>query len=432
MLRFLRDPYFAGVTAAFLLFAAGWGLLLPSFESVDEQNHYRYMVFLKDHGRLPVQLPSPAESTGEGHQPPFYYALGALALRILEPSAGLVEPPRRPTLFNHQPVYFEHTDGEGLMRFPGQAWPVHGLRLLQLFALLLPGLLCLGLVLARLLDPVAARLAFAVTALNPAFLALAGALNNDHGAWVFGTAALACLLLPAPERPIPLPAWLGFGALAAAAALSKPTALGLLPAALVLVLRKPGEARRRGPWLACAMVAAALAPWFLRNLRLYGDPTAWNALVQDCPQCVHPKPLLLWRWWWFWIERTFETYWSVFGWMTWRAAPAVTLAFAGACGLALLGLAKAGTGSLGRPRSAAALAAVAGVCAVVLRHDLFLDPPAGRYFYAAALPIALFLGQGWGAFRPPAWAPWAAAAALAALNLWLLFGRMVPMYYPSA
>jgi 4-amino-4-deoxy-L-arabinose transferase-like glycosyltransferase len=427
----MRDPFFAAVAAGFTLLALGWGLMLPAFESVDEQNHYRYMVFLKDHGRLPRQLPSPAESTGEGHQPPLYYALGALALRIFQPDARFQELPRAATAFNREPVYFVHGPEESFFNFEGQAFSLHLLRLIQLFALIVPGLLCLAWALSRLLPRTEARLAFGVLALNPGFIALAGALNNDHGAWVLGTAALAVLLLGLEHGGASWWEWLLFGVLAGLAGMAKPTALGILAAGLFMALSRPTELKRRGPWLALAAVAAATGWWFLRNALLYGDATAWNALVADCPQCVHPKPCLLWAWWWFWISRTFETFWSVFGWMTWRASPWVTLGFWGLTTAALIGLVSGRARALKSGVAALAWAAFLGVSIVVLRHDLALDPPAGRYFYAAILPIGLLLGQGWSVFKAPAWTPWVLGGALAVLDLWLLFGRMVPLYAPA-
>lgn len=428
----MRDPFVVAVAVAYLVLGAAWGLLLPTFESVDEQNHYRYMVFLKDQGRLPRQLPLPPEVTGEGHQPPLYYALGALGLRLFSPSASFTEPPRAATVFNRQPVYFVHGPGEGLLRFDGQAWPPHLLRLLQLGLWLFPGVLLLAWMFEQLLPPTQARMVLALLTLNPGFVALAGALNNDHGAWVLGSAALACLLPALKGRPLEWRHWLGFGVAAGLAGLAKPTALGLALLVPVCCLLRPGEWRKPGPWLALGALGSLLLGWFWRNYSLYGDATAWNALVADCPQCVDPKPLLNWHWWWFWSRRTFETYWSVFGWMTWRASPAVTWGFFGLVAAAVTGLfgGRPDTPDLAPAGRAMAWTALAGVGVVVLRHDMWLDPPAGRYFYVALVPIGLLLGSGLSAWRWPPWSPWLLSLLLLALNLWLLFGRLIPGYYP--
>jgi hypothetical protein len=423
------DPFAAAVLAAFTLLALLWGLLMPIHESADEQDHYRYMVFLKDHGRLPVQLPLPSESPGEGHQPPLYYALGALALKAAAPTAAFTEAPRQATYFDRQPVYFVHGPDEGLLRFQGQAWPPHLLRILQVLFLLAPAVALLGWMLSQALPRDHARLAWVLLALDPAFVALAGALNNDHGAFVFGTLALACLAPVLQGRPLGLRHWLGFGAAVGLAGLAKPTALGLLGVIPALAWALPGQRRKGGPWLALGLAGLILAPWFWRNAALYGDLSAWNALVADCPQCVHPKPWFNLHWWWFWLSRTFETFWGVFGWMTWRAGVGITVGFAGICLAALGGLA-AGAWRRLRPEAwALVLGAFLGVLVVVLRHDMSLDPPAGRYFYGLLLPLGLGLGAG---LPAPRWLPWLAGALLLGLHAWLILGRLLPMYHPHA
>lgn len=430
----MGHPFVLAVCAAFTALALAWGLLLPIFESPDAQNHYQYMVFLKDHDRLPDPLATPPEVVGEGHQPPVYYLLGAAALKLFAPDARFQPLPGQPTDFDRQPIYFRHGVDEGLLRFSGEAWPPHLLRVLQVCFLLLPAVLLLGLLLEALLPPLAARLSFAVLALNPALLALAGGLNNDHAAFALGTLGFACLLPALRGRPLPQRSALAWGLATGLACLAKPTAIGLLLAGLVVMLRQPKGRRGLAMGAGLSPVALLLGAWMLRNWSLYGDPSGWRALVATCPQCLHAKPIFNGRWWQYWLGHSFESFWSIFGWMTWRAPLWATRVYALLGTLAWMGAVhRWRLGGALRLARWSSLAAFLGVLAVVLRHDLSLDPPSGRYFFAALAPIAVLFGDGLAAFtgRWRAWTAWALLLILSAYNVWLLLGRLLPFYYPG-
>jgi hypothetical protein len=305
---------------------------------------------------------------------------------------------------------------------------VHGLRILQLFFVLLPGLLLLAALLLRAVPGAPGKLAWAALALNPAFLGLAGALNNDHAAFALGTLAVATLMVP------PL-GWLGWAAAGLAlglAGLAKPTALGLGLAGLWCWWRsRPRSGLNLSAYLGAACLV--LLPWCLRNKALYHDWTAFNVIVADCPQCLDPKPWASLAWWSFWFRRSFESFWSVFGWMSWRSPVAVTWSFLGLCAAAALGWLRPAGRRLDANTWGLAWAAGMGVAVVALRHDLLLDPPAGRYFYPALAPLGLLLASGWAAWpwaRRP-WTPWLLAGAMACLDLWLFFFRLVPFYHPQ-
>jgi hypothetical protein len=419
-----RDPFLLTVLSVFMALAVAWALFLPPFEGVDEQNHFHYMVFLKDQGRLPRQLPLPSDVPGQGHQPPLYYALGAAGLRILQPDASYQEPVRRQdTRFGSQPAYFQPVA-------PLMARPLVMLRLLQLLFLLLPALLLGAGVLGSLLPSRHEwRLGLALLLLNPAFIAGAGALNNDLGALAMACVALASLQPAWQGKPLGIGRWGLAGALLGLAGLMKPTALGLLPAPLLLLSEQPRGGR--GLKAAAFLLAggAVLAPWLWRNQALYGDLTGLHAWRADCPQCPQTGPVTL-GWLQWWCRHVFESYWGVFGWMTWRLPAPATAAFAGLSLGALLGLARLRA----RPRWFwPSLAGVAGVAALLLvlaiRPGPALLPPAGRYFNVAWLPLALLSGGGLGAWAwlRRDWVPWVLAAALTGLNLWVL-DRMFSLY----
>ena len=433
-----RDPFVWTVLALFTALSLAWGLLLPPFEAPDEQNHYRYMVFLKDQGRLPRQLPLPPEVWGEGHQPPLYYLAGAGALKALYPHAAFVEPPRRMDFrFNSQPTYFQSLT-PGSAADPSR--PVHVLRILQLFLPLL-SLAGLWLLLAALgLDGPEGKLALALLALNPGWCFLSGALNNDHLANAAFSWALLGLALAARKGRMKQSMAVALGAVLAVGALAKLDVLPLLPLALAAAwVWSPGKRLANLAWLGGLPLALAFW-WYARNWSVYGDPFGWAMHRLTCANTVHPKALTDLGWWQFWLTRSFDSFWGVFGWMTWRAPMAWTWTALGGVGAAVAGMAQQGgwPRSQGGRRAAMVLTVAAGAVVLgVARFGLEFDPPEGRYFYPALSAWGVALAWGW---RPwlqklhPSWAaalPWVLAAALTAFNLWLLFTRLCPLYYPA-
>lgn len=395
-MKALRDPFFISVAGMAIILAMAWGQLLPIHEAPDEQNHYRYMQFLRHEARMPVQLPLPSDVLGEGHQPPLYYAWGALMLRLFQPEAQYAELPQNPS---PAAAYFIHAKDD---------WAPHLLRMLQLFMLALT--LCALWLFLDFSGAPAARLAFALLALNPAFLFLNGALNNDHiGILSCAWATYWLAKIEDWERRDSIVLGLIFGL----GALGKLSILPLLPLAFWIGRRKPLELA-----IMTAIFLILAGPYFVFNVRHYGDPFAWNVIAATCPQCVHPKNILDLRWWWFFASRSFDSFWGVFGWFTWRAPMAFTWAL---FALALAALRKPSS-RLGLLMSFAFLLQFIGI----LKHQLAFDPPEGRYFYPAMLPIAFFFATGLG---PVKWTAPLLALGLGLFNAWLLIYRLIPLYY---
>jgi hypothetical protein len=414
------------VLGIFAFLALSWGLLLPIHEGPDEQNHYRYMIFLKDKGRLPIQLPLPPEVAGEGHQPPLYYALGALALRRFLPSQAWVELPNNGHFqFNENPSWFAHDPREeGYLRFSGNAVGPHLLRALQLWMPLL-SLSCLWLLLCALpISQSLRHLSLALMALNPGFVFLSGVLNNDHLVLLFFS--LTCLLIfdSAQQRTWSWGHSLGAGIFLGLGALSKISIFCLLPLALAYALVYGKSLKALA---SLALFGAICGFFYWRNLSLYGDPFGWTMHSLSCADTVHVKSVWDMGWAWFWLKRSFESFWIVFGWMSWRAPRILILPFLGLSLAALLGLR-----SKKLPRGSLALGlALAGLTLGVIKFNWNFDPPEGRYFYPALLPIAAFLAMGldrWKLFHLPL-AAWTALAGLALLNAWLVFDRLISLYY---
>lgn len=421
----LRDRFFLGSLALFSLLALCWGLLLPIHEGPDEQNHYRYMIFLKEQGRLPRQLPLPPEVAGEGHQPPLYYALGAAALSRLAPDSQWVElPNNRDFGFNRNPAWFAHGADEGFLKFRGNAWGPHLLRMLQLWMPLASLSLLWMLLMALPLSLAASRLALVLMAFNPGFLFLSGVLNNDHLVLLFFSGAVLTFVDAVQQRDWGWGHSLAAGLFLGLGALTKISIFCLFPLGLAVACAYGRCGRALG------MLALALAlcgGFYARNNALYGDPFGWAMHTLTCAGTVHVKSLLDMGWAWFWLKRSFESFWTIFGWLSWGAPRLWTFAFLALCLAALAGLRRC---RLSAAAWVLALA-LAGLTAGVIKFNWAFDPPEGRYFYPALLPIGAFFALGLNGYAPfrARYAPWIALAVLAALNTWLLFYRLIPLYY---
>ena len=301
------------ILGLYLVLGVGYSVLNPLFESTDEVGHYPYVKYLADDYGLPVQ-DSGQETLWEqeGSQPPLYYALAAAltfwidtddlaTVRRLNPHARVGIP-----LAQDNKNMVIHSDREKLP-WEGTVLAMH---LVRLFSVLLgAGTVWCTYRLALSVfprQPVVALGAMSLNALNPMFLFISGSVNNDN--LVIFLASLALLLLvDAVKTEGANSRFAMLGVVIGLACLSKLSALGLIPLAFfALALRRfRGISKVSGsglqpaattfearsfwreirPWTwECIQVlapAAVLAGWwYARNLRLYGDPTGLNAMLE--------------------------------------------------------------------------------------------------------------------------------------------------------
>ncbi len=324
----------------FLLLGVVYSLATPVLESSDEFKHYPYVQHIQAQGELPVLEPeiclrSPDDCPWlqTGGQPPAYYALMAAATAWIDTS-DLYDVRRmnwhafigNPTQICNKNLIIHRPAQE---RFPweGSVLAIHSCRLLTL--LFGGGTVILTYYLARELLPAQPALAFgatALTAFNPMFLFVSAAVNNDAMAAFVGNLALLMLIRMAkkpdrsPQALIGGHLWLG-GVLGIGF-LTKLSLLGLVPLALSVlafrIWRANGDetpTRRLASILLhtflLMLVAFAISGWwFVRNWRLYGDPTGLNAFITIQGTRAHLPTLRDWlgefvtfRW----------TYWGLFG-----------------------------------------------------------------------------------------------------------------------
>lgn len=437
-MHFLKDRFFIMATIAFTVCAIVWGLALPAYEAPDEQNHYRYMVFLKDFGRLPRQLPLPPEVLGEGHQPPLYYVLGGLFLRAVYPEASFVEPPLRSDVwFDRQPVYFEQFVQSNPFDVLASHRPVHAVRLAHLFLPLL-SLGCLWILLSYLsISDGVRRTTFVLLALNPGWCFLAGALNNDHLA--VATSSVVILVLTRAASKQRFEPWMGpfLGLFLGLGSLAKLSVLPLLPITAVALWMWSPRPRRDLAWLV-GLTAGLAGWWYGRNLILYGDAFGWTMHRLTCPNTLHHKSVFNLAWWQFWSLRSFESAWSVFGWLTWRAPLIFTWLVAGVCVGAIIGVIRRLVLARIEPPNIR-IGFVLGFAFMALwvgvaRFGLEFDPPEGRYFFPGLLPVGAGLALGWSVWfknkdRYLKIFSWVLLTSMALFNVWLVGWRLIPFYY---
>ncbi len=248
---------FVVVECLFALLGFLYSALTPLYEAPDEVWHDAYVRWVAGGNGLPPLDEDRSGAYQEAAQPPLYY-LTAAAVRRLFPDDDL------PSLMWHNPFFgyqaggtvndnknmLIHTDRE---RFPwtGAARAVHATRLVSLFF----GLVAVAG--AWLLAREAAGddrrgalplRAAALVALTPQFLFISGIVSNDSAAAATATLALwaAARVL---RRGLTSRRALLLGLLVGLAALTKTSALLLLPLALatVLLLAPRGRRKRKPP-----------------------------------------------------------------------------------------------------------------------------------------------------------------------------------------
>ncbi|MBC7236968.1 MAG: glycosyltransferase family 39 protein [Chloroflexi bacterium] len=358
----LRSPTFALVLLLllYLVLAGLYSVTTPIFEASDEVWHYPFVKYLADNGGLHRGLPVLTDQGGdaerpwrqEGGQPPLYYALGALLtkhidtgdlheVRWLNPHAdtGVIKPDGNANMV-------VHTERE---RFPYQG-AVLAVHLVRWMSVLMGAVtVWAGYLLAREVEPEQPAVALgaaALTTFNAMFLFITSSVNND--ALVNMLCALGMWLMVRYVRASPRPwQWALLGTVLALASLSKLSGLAMFPVAAIAVALVAWRRRAHGGivarellsgWIGIGLPLLLLDGWwFVRNWRLYRDPTGLSAFVAVVGR-RYPQPTLrqlVGEWRGFMMS-----FWGLFGTMnvpapTWFYDILTLLAAIGLLGLPL-------------------------------------------------------------------------------------------------
>ena len=274
----------------YLVLAVGYSLANPLYESTDELRHVRYVRHIVAYRDLPVQRTNGPRA--QSHHPPLYYALGALASSWVDVEQDVYYQPMENPFwaYRHWEVgndnknqYVHRTDED--FPFTGIALAVYIVRWMTI--LIGAGTVGLTYRVAREIFSARPALAWGGTGLlafNPQFLYLSGAVSNDVPAALCGAAVLLICVRLIREGPS-LRTDLALGVLLGLSLLTKFHLLGLLAPVAVAYLVSAWPTRNwravfRGGMIILALTAMLSGWWFLRNWRLYGDPTGMNKLNQ--------------------------------------------------------------------------------------------------------------------------------------------------------
>ncbi len=321
---------------AFVLVSLPYAFAAPVFEKSDEVMHFAFIHHLANGGGLPVQTLESREApwAQEGSQPPLYYALAALVVRLFDTDD--FDAQRLP---NASPLYDPYAPGnknvliitpeKRAFAYRDTTLAAVVLRLLGILPGCLTVWLTFGIAQAVTNSRRTAAVAMSLTAFNPMFLTVATAVSNDGLVIMLTTAALY-VLIRALAGGATVQRALAFGVLAGLASLTKVSGGLLLPLAgamLIAPSASPTSARRRPGRL--KLIIAVAIPWLLiagwwytRNLVLYGEPTGTTMMAS----IAHPRALSL-----FEALAEFEglrlSYLAVFGHFNVPADDLVYLAF---------------------------------------------------------------------------------------------------------
>lgn len=446
-----RESYLLRILSLFALLALAYSAIVPFGEPTDEEAHFAYIEYLLSYRQLPVQSFDPTQNkVQEGHHPPGYYALVALLTGYAPYQPYHLDvnpylPIGRDDFYIVQ--QFLHPAEE---KFPwrGPLLAAHVARLVSI------GMGVVGVWITYLIGKeIAPRsrwiplLAAGTHAFVPQFIHISAAINNDNAAALMGsliTWQMLRLLRRADETFSSYGGFALLGLLMGIGILGKVSLLAMLLAVLWTVAYTAWQFHGIRPALKSVVLntGLVLAPmailtgwWIWRNLRLYGDPIAWNVWMANCAQFLRRLPLT----WWYvlrFLEGQFCSFWALFGWgrvllPTWLY-------------LCLLALTSFGIGGLIRhfarsrrrdhgARIILLFLVFAGFLLSTWRLGLSQDTVAaqGRFLFPALSAIAVLLAVGWTAWWPPVMRGQVSRvliSSLFALSAGALIFRLFPVY----
>jgi 4-amino-4-deoxy-L-arabinose transferase-like glycosyltransferase len=373
----------AVILVAFVLLSTTYSVVTPIFEAPDELQHYFFVQHLAERGRLPVITGPVPDIQAEVHQPPLYYALGALVTFWIDTNPLTDFFWRNPHAQIGVPTASGNVNmvvhsAEESFPYRGVTLAVHLVRWLSV--LMGAATVLTTYCLARQImpqrphpgPPPAPRLslrpcpstslrtssgqavgertkalaigAAVINAFNPQFAFISGTINNDNlMTFLFALAVLLLVVLvkrtetsKVCKTEVPVGRLISLGVVIGLASLTKLTGLMLLPLAAVVLGVVALRRRKWIPfvgWMAIVTIVALIVGgwWYARNWLLYGDPLGMRIMSILFRTRVYRPSLLE-------LLAEFKglrmSFWALFGWFNILAEPWLYLAFDG---LALMG-----------------------------------------------------------------------------------------------
>lgn len=312
-----------GILLIFTLITLFVSIINPVFEAPDEMEHQRAVWhIITNRGLITADMADMRGISQEDLQAPLYYLITAGATWFIDQSDF------QQIVYNNPHAQIGHANDADNINFlihtNAETWPWRGTVLalhIARFINVIYGALTLIVVWksAVLLWPESVtkqQLALAFTAFNPMFIFISSASNNDIITSLLTTTGFYLCLITLKEG-LSCQWAIRMGIVAGLAALAKVSGLTVLLIAGLTIGYTILKDRSRHPvrtGLAVLGVTFVLAGWwYIRNLILYGDPTALNAHLLALGGSREVTSLAdLNRDW----EGLFKSYWGVFGMFT--------------------------------------------------------------------------------------------------------------------
>ncbi len=430
-----------------MIVSGAYGLTVPLGEAPDEADHWAYIQYLAREHRLPRG----PELTQAKH-PPLYHATAALVTSLVVPTLGTLDSrlflranpdvsfwPRDIATGGYAYTSFIHTTYENWPWRPGPR-AFHIARLWSLLLSTLTVWATYGLMRATFPGAEGVPLALAGTALVaflPEFAFIGSVLNNDSMAALLGALALWGGMRVYRDHRVGAGWWtslaLGLGLWAKVSTLALWPAV-FVPVALAGSRNATSRLGRTVRNTLTVFLPAMLitAPWFLRNLRLYGDVTGMALARQTVDLRTTPWTWADTRWL---VNGWFHSFWGKFGSAGHiPMAPIVYRVLVALMALAGWGLVLALRRREQRWIIATLALAPAGVALAIWRYSLVaLGTDQGRLLFPALAPIAALLVLGWLSLVPSRTRGTLAffiGLGMAALGAYGLVGVIRPAYAP--
>ena len=428
------------ILAGYLVLGAAYVFAAPIFEKPDEVWHFAYIKSLVDGRGFPTPPvvmadDSPAQ---EVSQPPLYYVAAAAVVRLAAPDTS-----DWPALIRRNPVFpyiAEETQNDNknvlLHDEPGISFDktARAVYLARLIALAF-GALSVAVThqLGRETFPTRpgiALIAAAFVAFLPQFAFISTAISNDSAAVATCGLALWATARVMRRGPTPRRA-VGLGLALALAALSKASAVALIPLSILAII---GSRRRERIELIAMTLMTILiiaGPWFARSLIVFGDVLGTSPHLST--PWARPEPLALTD-----VPRELPgaliSFWLAYGWGNILAPDGVyavlnALGFAGLIG-AGLGLVSRQNAETQRPIMLVLWAWLAIIVVSLLRWVQLIVAPLGRLAFPALPAIAVLMAVGWTTITPrrAAWLSACLPLLLLALSAVALPAILLPAY----
>lgn len=295
LLGYLKEKTLWVYITLSLLFGFTYSAINPIHEGTDELRHYRFVQYIIQNGRLPVQGQEDCRS--QSHHPPLFYMMAAAVSFGVDTGQELCHNPQANPFWGYRQWEVGTDNKNQYLHQPNEAWPWQGEALAAHLARgvnVILGTLAVVVtwLTARLMWPQNRWMPIGIVpliAFLPQFLYMSGTLNNDVIAALAGAAVcLVCVALIQRPGPLTLPIRWGiiFGTAYSLALMSKFNLAPFgLPLGLVIMYKTLWGRQHWQRFLVAGTTmigtTAVLAGWwFVRNQLLYGEPTGFRILTE--------------------------------------------------------------------------------------------------------------------------------------------------------